>query len=159
MTRLIAAVAVLLLFAGCHAPSAATQARLARFFLESDQVNNADVVSLTQSGVRIAVGARPVLMEYDFVDVTVARVELGQCLLFQLTPAAAHDLIGLTASNQGRRLVLTIDGVAIGARRIDGVFADGRIFIFVEKPDSELPALAQELKRASVEARGRSRHS
>jgi hypothetical protein len=56
----------------------------------------------------------------------------------------------LTGSHQGRRLVLTLNGDARGARRIDGPIADGVLYIFVEVPDEELAALAAELKRGAA---------
>ena len=44
-------------------------------------------------------------------------MELGKCLMFQLTPAAARDFYRLTGSHQGRRLVLVscLDNLLKGA--------------------------------------------
>jgi hypothetical protein len=121
----------------------------ARFFLESTD-ESAGKLALPVSGVRIAVGARPVLAENDFMNVELTQVELGKCLAFRLTPAAARDLYRLTGSNQGRRLVLMINGEALGARRIDGALADGVLFVFAEVPDASLPSLVQNLNRSAV---------
>ena len=76
--------------------------------------------------------------------------DLGKCLMFQVTTAAARDLYRMSASSQGRRLVLAIDGVAVGARRIDGPIADGSMFVFAEIADSALPKLVEDLKQSSV---------
>ena len=89
-------------------------------------------------------------LQVDVIEADVARVELGDCLRFQLTGAGARDLYRLTASHQGRRLVVFINGAAVGARRIDGPFADGAIMIFVELDDAALPALVETVKKSSA---------
>ncbi|HVU25266.1 MAG TPA: hypothetical protein VHE13_14150 [Opitutus sp.] len=123
---------------------------LARFFLEAPSGDGA-AATLPVSGVRIAIAPKPVITEFDVVNVEVAQVELGKCLMFQLTPAAARDLYRLTGSNQGRRLVLAVDGEPVGARLIDRPLENGTIFTFVERPDAELPALVARLKRTSAD--------
>ncbi|HWA85859.1 MAG TPA: hypothetical protein VG710_06530 [Opitutus sp.] len=149
--RLALASFSLLLAAGCasHARRDGPPA-IARFFLESPASDRA-AATLPISGVRIAIAPKPVITEFDIVNVEIAQVELGKCLVFQLAPAAARDLYRLTASNQGRRLVLVLDGAAIGARMIERPLEDGAIFTFVELPDEKLPALVAGLKRTSVE--------
>lgn len=122
---------------------------LARFFLEEADVR-AVSVSLPQSGVRVAIGPKPVFTEGDVVNVELAQVELGKCLMFQLTPAAARDLYRVSGSNQGRRLVLFLNNVAVGARRMESPLSEGRVFVFVELEDSALPALVENLKKTSV---------
>ena len=119
---------------------------VARFFVEAANTGGTTLV-LPTSGVQIAVNAQPVLSEADIVAVELARVDLGPCLMFQVAPGATRDLYRLTASHQGRRLVLMINGGPVGARRIDGPIADGVLFIFVEVPDAALPRLVEELKR------------
>ena len=123
---------------------------IARFFIESASGNTA-TATLPVSGVRIPIAPKPVITEFDLVNVEIAQVELGKCLLFQLTPAAARDLYRLTGSNQGRRLVLVLNGKALGARMIERPFEDGTILTFVEVPDGELPELVAGLKRTSAE--------
>lgn len=124
-----------------------TQARL---FLESTDVS-APSVKLPKSGVIISVSSKAIITEGDIVDADVAQVELGRCLLLRVTPAAARDLYRLTVLNQGRRLVLTLNDVALGARKIDGPFAEGTVLVFVEVTDAELTALVRDLKRTSAE--------
>jgi hypothetical protein len=121
-----------------------------RFFLEA--ANNADgtPLSLPRSGVNLTVNSKPVITESDVVNVELVQVDLGKCLMFQLTPTAARDLYRLTGSHQGRRLALVINDAALGARRIDGPISDGVVFVFVEVPDEELPALVQNLKKSSI---------
>ena len=130
-----------LVLAGCQsAPPKVTTPELARFFLESAD-GRGEVVTLPLSGAQISVQPKPVITEYDIVNVEIARVKLGECLMFELTPAAARDLYRLTAANPGRRLVLALSGVAFGARRIEHPIDHGTLLIFVETPEAALPAL------------------
>jgi hypothetical protein len=135
-----------LALAGCQsAPRPASTPEVARFFLES--VDGAgEQVTLPQSGVQILVQPKPVITEFDIANVELARVELGLCLAFELTPAAAGDLHRLTAANQGRRLVLLLGGVPFGARYIAQPMDRGTVLIFIEVPDAALPALVANLK-------------
>lgn len=154
-----AAVCVLgLALAGCQSAPPAVVSERARFLLESES-DQAVLVILPQSGVQLAVLPKPVFTEYDIVQVEIARIELGDCLVFQLTPAAARDLARLTAENSGRRLVLTLSGVPFGARRIDKPLTRGTLFIYVEAPDVALPALAASLNEtcAALQAAGAKR--
>lgn len=150
--RRLAPLALLgLALAGCHtAPRGTEVTTLARFLIETNDARDT-VATLPLSGVRVPVSAKPVISEFDIVSVDLVEVELGRCLRFQLTPAAARDLYRLTASRQGRRLVLTLDGAPVGARRIERPFEDGAVMLFVELPDAELPALVQRLRTTSAE--------
>lgn len=121
----------------------------ARFHLEAAGTDGIPV-TLPRSGVGVIVNPKPVLTETDIANVELVRVDLGQCLLFQLTPVAARDFYRLSATHQGRRLVVLLDGVAVGARRLDGVIANGGIFMFVEIPDEALPGLVEKLKLSSA---------
>jgi hypothetical protein len=71
--------------------------------------------------------------------------------LLQVTPAAARDLYRLTGANQGKRLVLTLNDVALGARQIEAPLAEGSVMIFVEMTDAALSDLVRDLKRTSAE--------
>jgi hypothetical protein len=84
------------------------------------------------------------------VNVELMQVELGKCLMFQLTPAAARDLYRVSGSNQGRRLVLFLNDVALGARRMEGPLAEGRVFVFVEVADTALPTLVENIKKTTA---------
>jgi len=56
-----------------------------------------------------------------------------------------------SANNLGRRLVLIIDGMPIGVRRIHRPVSDGVIYMFLEVPDARLGAIATNLKGTSIE--------
>jgi len=139
-----------LTLAGCQttAPKAASSER-ARFYLESGDAL-AEALTLPQSGTQIWVMPKPVFTEYDFLHVEIAQAAQGQCLEFQLTPAAAHDLYRLSLAQQGARLVLVLGGVPFGARRIGRPIDDGTLFVFLEVPDASLPALAANLNETSA---------
>lgn len=137
----------MLVSAGCRSPGADFKPTLARFFLEAADARGT-TLTLPQSEVRISVNARPVFTEGDIINVEIAQVELGRCLAFQLSSSATRDCYRLTASNQGRRLVLAINGEPFGARRIERPIADGLVMIFVEVPDAALPQLVADMKRS-----------
>ncbi len=140
----------LLLLAGCQTRLPKDlNPTLARFYLESVDATGL-TVTLPQSEVRLSLNAQPVIREADIVNVDVVQVELGRCLAFRLTPSAARDCYRLTASHQGRRLVLMINGEPLGARRIEGPISDGLVLVFVEVPDSTLAKLVSDLKRSAA---------
>ena len=143
-----------LLLAGCQNvdnPAPDYQPLVARFYLET-RVGEAGVpAQLPVSGVSITVSAKPVIVEYDIYNAEVAHVDLGSCLLLQLTPAAARDLYRMSATNLGRRLVLFLNDAPMGARRIEQAMPDGTLLVFVETPDAELAPLVARLKRTSAE--------
>ena len=122
----------------------------ARFFLEAPTSEDGTPVTLPQSGVRLAVNSKPVITEGDITNVELVQVDLGKCLLIQLTGSATRDFYRLSVTQQGRRLVMTVNGETVGARRLDGPITNGVIYVFVEMPDAELPALVNNLKKTSV---------
>ena len=155
MMRLIVACGCVIAWAlggaGCSTPApqdyTPTQARL---FLESTD-GRAPTVKLPRSGVVIAVSSKAVMTEADIVNAEVVQVDLGRCLMLQVTPSAARDLYRLTGANQGKRLVLTLNDVALGARQIEAPMAEGSVMIFVEMTDAALDDLVRDLKRTSAE--------
>lgn len=140
-----------LLLGGCAGSSTPKDYKptLARFFLES-ATGDGTPITLPKSSVRLAVNPKPVVTEGDIVNVEIVQVELGKCLFFQLSPTATRDFYRMSVSHQGRRLVLVINDVPLGARRIDGAITNGVIYVFAEMPDAELPALVANLKKTSI---------
>ena len=138
---------------GCGCQSAAAPRDYtplaARFFLEAAN-NDGTPLTLPQSGVRLSVNSKPVITEGDIVNVELVQVDLGKCLLIQLTPSATRDFYRISVAHQGRRLAMVVNGKALGARRLDGVITNGVLYVFVEVPESELPALVENLKKSSV---------
>jgi hypothetical protein len=147
---------VLVLQAGCGTwRQPPPPALVARFFLEADPREAGRAVVLPQSGVSITIAPKPILMEFDFIDVQVVQVPLGRCLAFRLTLAAGRDLFRLTGREQGRRLVLTLNDEVLAARRIDQPIEEGVLMVFLEVPDERLPALAETLRQTSTEIQRR----
>lgn len=124
---------------------------VARLFLESRPGEAGLPLRLPVSGVIVNVSAKPVLVEYDLRNAEAARVDLGPCLLLQVSPAAARDLYRLSVSAMGRRLVLVLNDEPVGVHRIEQALADGTILVFVERPDAELPGLVERLKRTTAD--------
>lgn len=146
----VTALTGLSVLAGCQSPEKVDYTpTLARLYLELPD-KPALTATLPQSGVKIGIGAKPVFTEGDIVNAELMQVELGKCLALQFTPAATRDLYRVTGASQGRRLVLFLNNTPMGARRIDGPFADGTILVFVEVPDADLPTLVTNLKKTSA---------
>ena len=152
MTRWFLPLLAGLLLAGCASKPRVPPESIVRvrFMLEAAD-NRSLSLELPRSGVRIAVNPQPVVTEFDVIEAAVAKVELGRCLMFRLTPSATRDLYRLTGTNQGRRLVLTVDGNPLGARRIEAPIADGTIFVFAELPDEALAKLVEDVRASSAE--------
>lgn len=157
MRKALATLWLLVMLAGCASTAQRDFTPMAaRLFLET---SGGVAVTLPQSGVTIPVGAQPVVTEFDLSGVEIARVELGDCLLLRLSASAARDLYRMTAANQGRRLVLTVNGEALGARRIDGPMSEGLVLVFVEIPDAKLPELVKNLRATAAEAQRKAEKS
>jgi hypothetical protein len=149
--RLFALLAILVV-SGCQhpAPSPLDEPLIARFFLEARPGTPAVTVQLPVSRTLVNINPKPVLVEYDIASVEFAKVDLGWCLYFRFTPAAARDLYRITSANPGGRLILTLNDTPVGARPIDQVIADGNLLTFVELPSDQLPPIAERLKRTSA---------
>jgi len=144
-------VSLLLVGAGCQTRSEKLeQTSVARFLIESDTAKGGLRVTLPISGVSLRAAPKPVITEFDLRRVVEAEVEMGRCVLFELSSAANRDLYRLTASNIGRRLVVVINGEALGARLIDRPMEPGMLFIFLEVPDESLPALVENLNATTM---------
>lgn len=125
-----------------------------RVFLEAS--NNQDaggVARLPNSGVVIQVEPKAYFTEYDIEGCEVTNNELGKSLAFKLTREAAMDLLKMSIPNQGKRLVLVMNGQPIGARRIDGALSQGYIVSYVELPEADLEDLAKNIARTSKDLR------
>lgn len=142
--------ALALLLSGCQSKVDTAAFVRARFFLESKQSDGyAALVTLPISLVRVPIEGEAIVSEFDYAAVEVAEVEFGKCLVFLLKPAAARAFYQISVANQGKRLVLVINGEPLGARRIDGPISDGRIYVFLEATDSDLETLAGQLKETN----------
>lgn len=124
-----------------------------RFMVEATAQENGGVVRLPLSGVIIPIAPKTYFTEYDIMRCEVIDNELGKSLSFQFTEDATRDLYRFTATNQGKRLVLVLNGVAIGAMRISSANSQGFVIAYVEFPEAELVTLAKNITRTSEDAR------
>ena len=126
---------------------------VARFLLEAGPYEAGATVRLPRSGTIIQVAPKTYFTEYDIVSCTAVLNELGRSLVFKLTPEASRDLFRLTATSRGKRLVTVVNGVAIGARRIEDPLSDGYIVTYVEIDDDRLDEFAKNIVSTSVDGR------
>lgn len=138
-----ATVLTILLVSGCASrkpPSIPVQ-----FFLEVNYPTEENM-DYTAKQLLSRIGAKPVILGSEITAVDLVRVDSGMCLLFQVNTQAAFRLYNVTAQNLGKRLILVANDEPIGVRYIDEIIQNGRLFTFVELPDSELPALVISLQ-------------
>jgi hypothetical protein len=140
---------------GCREDRTLENATIPRLLVETRGVSygamGGEVITLPVSGTSIAVQKVPVVTEFDITNVEMVEVELGRALLVQVNEAGARALYRSTVTNMGGRIVLTVNGNAIGARRIDGAIADGNFYTFVEVDDEELGQLVLDIKETLAE--------
>jgi len=108
-------------------------------------------VTLPISGTTIKLEREPVVAEYDIINVEMVKVELGLAIMIQVTDKGARELYRRSVTNLGSRIVLTVNGQAIGARRLSGTIEDGQFFTFVEIPEEELSQFVLDLKASITE--------
>jgi hypothetical protein len=124
-----------------------------RFLLEADADANSVVVRLPKSGVMIAVEPKSYFTEYDIEACEAVANELGKSLAFRFTSQASGDLFRMSVPNQGKRLVTTINGRAVGARRIESAINQGYLVTYVELPEEDLEEMAKNITRTSTDLR------
>jgi hypothetical protein len=87
------------------------------------------------------------------MNIELVEVDMGMALLLQLSERGARELYRGSVTNMGGRIVLTVNGNPIGARRIDGAIQDGNFYTFVEVDEAELGALVLDLRESLFELR------
>ena len=126
-----------------------------RLMVETRGVNygssTGETVTLPVSRTTINIQGDPVVNEFDIQNVEMVKVDMGVALLVQTGGQGARDLYRASVSNMGSRIVFTVNGNAIGARRIDGAIQDGNFYTFVEVDDEELGQLVIDIKDTIVE--------
>lgn len=155
LTPLLLAACVLGLLAGCKKDDEFTDLMVPRLMVESRGVNYGNLTGtmavLPVSGTQIPLQKEPLVNEFEIANVEMVQVEMGRALLVQVTETGARDLYRGSVTNNGGRVVLTVNGNPIGARRIDGALQDGNFYTFVEVDDAELGQLVLDIKQTLVE--------
>ena len=149
---LLPAMTVLLL-CGCNKDKLdGENLKVPRLMVETRGVNygalGGPVVQLPVSGTRIALAKEPMVSEFDIANVELVKVDMGLALLIQTTERGARALYRGTATNQGGRVVLTVNNNAIGARRVNDPIQNGNFYTFVEIHDDELGQLVLDMKES-----------
>ena len=138
------------LLCGCKKEQYSKDLVLPRLMIESRGVDyggmKGTIVKLPISGTSINIQGQPLVNEFDILNVEMVKVDLGFALLVQVSAQASRELYRSSISNMGGRIVLMVNGNAIGARRIDGAIEDGNYYTFVEVDDEELGKLVFDIK-------------
>ena len=140
-----------LVFCGCKQDKLEPgEMKIPRLMVETRSVQygglGGEVVQLPVSESRIPLQKEPLVSEFDITNVELVKVEMGLALLIQTNEKGARALYRGTVSNMGGRIVLTVNGNAIGARRIDGAIQNGNFYTFVEVDDEEIGQLVLDMK-------------
>ncbi|MFP4203861.1 MAG: hypothetical protein ACLFS4_05965 [Opitutales bacterium] len=112
-------------------------------------------LTLPISGTSIMVRNEPVIHEFQITDIELVKVDMGKALLIKVSDLGARALYRQTVANMGKRMVLTVNGTPVGARRIEAPIKNGIYYTFVEVPDSELDDLVIDLKKTLEELQSR----
>jgi len=105
----------------------------------------ATAVTLPVSQVTIPVRPKAVLSEFQIVGVETTDLEMGKALRFELSREGARSFYRFSLQNQGRRLVLLVNGAPLGARRIGRPMEDGSLTLYAELQEEELEDLVRNL--------------
>jgi len=150
------AVAACLVLSGCRTTKRDFTPHIVRFYLEeSDHLPPSHIAEmiLPVSGSHITVKSRPVFVESDIGNASLYETEFGPAVILLFRTAATTDFYRTTIANQGKRLVIVINGLPLGAYYISGPVQDGRIMFYLEVPDEELPEIVRSIQKTSDELR------
>jgi len=139
-----------ILLTGCSSTSKKNYpVTVARFLVEATGDDAGVNVQLPISQVTVRVSPKAMITEYDILSAQLVQSDLGPAVMFQLNQQAGRDLFRLSATNLGSRLVTTINGAAVGARRMDRPIGDSVIISFIELPPEDLPELVTNINKTS----------
>jgi len=150
-TCILLALCLLGLFVGCKRDDDPENRRVPRLMIEARGVNYGNLTGSTAvlplSGTQIPLQREPLVSEFEIANVELVKVDMGMALLIQLTEKGARALYRGSVSNNGGRVVLTVNGNPIGARRLSGAIEDGNLYTFVEIDDEELGQLVLDIRQ------------
>lgn len=135
---------------------------MARLYLEESPNLPASHITemvLPLSGSHVTVRSKPVFGEWDIMRAMHFESEFGPAIVLLFTADARADFYRTTISNQGRRLILTINGLPVGGHYISGPIEDGRIAFYLEMDDEDIPAVAEGIQKTSNEIQKRAQSS
>lgn len=158
--KIAAATALLLLTSGCFksffgSKDKVENMQVPRLMIESRGMNYAGSreteLTLPISGTTIQVESKPIVGEFEIINVELVKVDMGLALMLQLSDTGRRELYRRSVTNNGNRIVLTANGEAIGARMLDGAITDGKLYTFVEISDDEIGQFVLDLKASIAE--------
>jgi len=148
---------ICVLLGGCKKDDTIEGLKVPRLMIESRGVSygslTGETIVLPVSGTRIQLQKEPLVNEFEIMNIELVEVDMGMALLLQLSERGARELYRGSVTNMGGRIVLTVNGNPIGARRIDGAIQDGNFYTFVEVDEAELGALVLDLRESLSELR------
>jgi len=127
----------------------------ARFYMEARAGEQGLPIKLPVSGVALEVDPRPVILEFDIAHVQLIDGEFGPGLMFVLTQQAARDLYRISATSQGRRLVLSLNGTPVSATPFTGPIGSGAVIVYPELDPAKMKDLARDLDLTSIDVQER----
>ncbi|WOO43214.1 hypothetical protein [Rubellicoccus peritrichatus] len=138
---------IALVFAGCEKDD---PTHTVRFFLENPSAGRTGVwakpLTLEGSGLTYYVKPDPLITEANITNIQLVKVQSGHmAFLFHLDEFGTRALYRASVADNGRMLILVVNGNAIGARQLDGSISDGRLYTFTELSDEEMEKLYEEL--------------
>lgn len=122
-----------------------------RVYLSSDNAAYAKKTrsfQLPVSEQEVQVTKEPLFMEGDIIEVDLAQVKMGKGILLHMDSAATRQLYRTSVASNGGKLILTINGKAIGYRPLKGAIQSGKLFMFVEMRDKKLESMIPNLKES-----------
>ncbi|MEX2382127.1 MAG: hypothetical protein WD490_07075 [Opitutales bacterium] len=148
------------LLVGCQSNRRDYTPHMARFFIETSPAfptSRSIPVILPFSQTELNVDPTAVLIETDITWVEPFDAEFGPAVAFYLSREAGRDLYRISASNPGKRMVVTINEVVLGMITIQRPIEDGVISMYLEVRDEDLPELVINLQKTAEEFQRRMR--
>ncbi len=130
---------------------------IVQFNLETPNAEVGTAAPLPLSRQRIAFDPTPVLNETEIIGVKIEQTQMGSCTIFTLTPEAGRGLYRISATHQGYRLVVTINGAPTGVIKLGQAISTGTLPVYLEIPDTDLPELVKGMNATCVEIQKRLR--
>lgn len=149
----IALAGLAVLFAGCSSNPKKKDypVTVARFMVETTGDEVGVPVRLPVSGSVVRISPRAMITEYDITYAELLESDLGPCVMFQLSQQAGRDLYRISATNQGNRLVTTVNGRPLAAYRMDRPMGEGMIISYLEVPAAEMAEMVKNINKTSAD--------
>ena len=134
-----------------------------RFYVENNSAGHTGVwsqpMTLPESGLTYYVKPDPLITEANITNIQLVQVQSGHyAYLFHLDDWGTRHLYRASVSDMGRMLILSINGLPVGARQLDGAINDGRLYMFTELSNEEMEKLYLDLVKNTQNIQDMKRH-